>query len=313
MAGLLERMDGAAGLAAAGGRSELPASASEVSAEFQKMDTDGDGKIQFEEFAHWLGVPAASCSSASCGSGGGGPAPPGVLGVLTATASGASSSSSSSGGGQPQPPRPQQLDILLETGSPPDTGPVAAGLWAAAFLTSWERSSLTSHHVRLLPPAGSYGLAHELPQGWFLADAEHGARRAAAVGLAVLDASALPPCKWKVGGPQKYRGGGGGQSFDSGEPVEVRYANPKAGSCSEAYQSVRVTLYSAVAPGPNGDGVVESAAKLVHVHRARRKGRQAKKRAPSNEAPTDAKRQRGSPAESSSPTATPTALAVLSV
>eukprot|EP01051_Picozoa_sp_SAG22_P014026 SAG22_NODE_1645_length_3901_cov_2.101262_2_plen_226_part_00 len=190
-----------------------PTTKEEVQSQFTKMDMDGDGKIQFTEFAHWLGVPAAAVTSTQpdvspklerrpSDGGGGGGGGGGAAAVAVATAAHG------------------QMDILLETGSPPDTGPIAAGLWAAAFLTSWESQSLTSGHVKLLPRAGTYGLAHELPQGWYLADMrEQAGERAAAVGLEQLDVAGLRACKWKVGGPQKYRGG---QPYDPAEPVEVR-------------------------------------------------------------------------------------------
>jgi hypothetical protein len=79
----------------------------EMEKAFHAMDTSGDG-IKFEEFAHWLGVPAETCHVA--------------------------------GGKREESDCSNGLQILLSSGMPPEQG--GAGMWAAAWLEQYQKRAV---------------------------------------------------------------------------------------------------------------------------------------------------------------------------
>ena len=117
------------------------------------------------------------------------------------------------------------------------------------------------------PPLKKWGLAHELPAGWYLMDA---APRNTFNLLDVCDTSASSPCVWKTTGRQIAR-------YDASAPVQIRYCSPKADSCSRGYASMRAAIYTwcvaAEAPMAHGQQPgwpqESSQYKLIHVYTGR--------------------------------------------
>ena len=119
--------------------------------------------------------------------------------------------------------------------APPDSPPGEA--FAVRFLREYEHADrpLTSQVTRLAStPARKWrckwGLACELPAGWYVIDDAQLGR------VPQFDSSALPSCGWKVTGPQV-------KVFNPDVPVQIRYGNPKDG-CTKDYSAMRAAVYT---------------------------------------------------------------------
>lgn len=153
--------------------------------------------------------------------------------------------------------------------SPPVRPPGEA--FANKFLNEYEDTgrTLTSAHVLRLAstPTRKWGLACELPAGWYLIDDDVAPGQV----LPHFDSCALPLCGWKVTGPQV-------KTFNPDVPVQIRYGNPKYG-CTSHYSEMRAAVYTLCQKDATGT-VVEGDVKLIHVYvgRASRNSKKAVRR-----------------------------------
>jgi hypothetical protein len=138
--------------------------------------------------------------------------------------------------------------------TPPCNPPGEA--FAANFMREYvDRGGLLTRQVTGLAsnPARKWGLACELPAGWYVIDDHPGPGQI----LPHFDSSAAPPCGWKVTGPQM-------KVFNPDVPVQIRYGNPKDG-CTKDYGAMRAAVYTWCRKDAAG-AVVEGAVKLIHVY-----------------------------------------------
>ena len=138
--------------------------------------------------------------------------------------------------------------------TPPCNPPGEA--FAANFMREYvDRGGLLTRQVTGLAsnPARKWGLACELPAGWYVIDDHPGPGQI----LQHYDASATPPCGWKVTGPQM-------KVFNPDVPVQIRYGNPKDG-CTKDYGAMRAAVYTWCRKDAAG-AVVEGPVKLIHVY-----------------------------------------------
>ena len=139
--------------------------------------------------------------------------------------------------------------------TPPDSPPGEA--FASRFLREYENAGrlLEASEVSGLAstPARKWGLARELPAGWYVVDDSPAPGQV----LPHFDSTALPPCGWKVTGPQM-------KGFNPKHPVQIRYGNPKDG-CTKEYGAMRAAVYTWCRKDAAG-AVVEGSVKLIHVY-----------------------------------------------
>ena len=140
--------------------------------------------------------------------------------------------------------------------TPPDSPPGEA--FAVSFLLDYMAGTgllTSSGHVLGLAsnPARKWGLACELPAGWYVIDDAPRPEQA----LVRFDMAPARACGWKVTGPQM-------KSFNPTVPVQIRYGNPKGG-CTPEYGVMRAAVYTWCHEEASGD-VVEGNIKLIHIY-----------------------------------------------
>ena len=138
--------------------------------------------------------------------------------------------------------------------TPPGSPPGEA--FATNFLRAYvDRGALLTREVMGLAsnPARKWGLACELPAGWYVIDDAPRPEQA----LARFDMAPARACGWKVTGPQM-------KSFNPTVPVQIRYGNPKGG-CTPEYGVMRAAVYTWCHEEASGD-VVEGNIKLIHIY-----------------------------------------------
>ena len=147
-----------------------------------------------------------------------------------------------------------KLDLDGPVSTPPCNPPGEA--FAVSYLREYvDRGSLLTPAVMGLAPnsARKWGLAFELPAGWYVIDDNPGPRQL----LTYFDPSSSPPCGWKVTGPQM-------KVFNPDVPVQIRYGNPKDG-CTQDYSAMRAAVYTWCHQDATGVAV-EGSVKLIHVY-----------------------------------------------
>ena len=147
-----------------------------------------------------------------------------------------------------------KLDLDAGVSTPPCNPPGEA--FAVSYLREYvDRGSLLTPQVMELAPnpARKWGLAFELPAGWYVIDDNPGPRQL----LTHFDPSSSPTCGWKVTGPQM-------KVFNPDVPVQIRYGNPKDG-CTKEYSAMRAAVYTWCHQDATGLAV-EGSVKLIHVY-----------------------------------------------
>ena len=155
------------------------------------------------------------------------------------------------GGGR----KARKTEFLAPTHDAPAAPPGEA--FAAAFLREYlQRGAVPGSQVqRLASNSRKWGLAHELPAGWYLID-DH-PKPMGGDTLAHFDTAPAVACGWKVTGPQM-------KVFNPAVPVQIRYGNPKQG-CGAEYSAMRAAVYTWCTAQPDG-ALTEGDVKLIHVY-----------------------------------------------
>ncbi len=155
-------------------------------------------------------------------------------------------------GRQPSP-KVSKVELDDSVSTPPCNPPGEA--FAVRFLREYVAGSLLTPRVIGLAsiPGRKWGLACELPGGWYVIDDTPGPAQI----LPHFDSSSSPPCGWKVTGPQM-------KVFNPDVPVQIRYGNPKDG-CTKQYSAMRAAVYTWCREDAEG-ATVESSVKLIHVY-----------------------------------------------
>ena len=180
--------------------------------------------------------------------------------------------------------------------APPACPPGEA--FASQFLREYvEGRRLLSPQVRRLAAnARKWGLAHELPSGWYCID-DRVPRGQPSLADEMdefeIETEKTAKCGWKVTGPQM-------KNFNPAVPVQIRYGNPKEG-CARGYSAMRAAVYTWCTAKAEGGGFQEGEeVKLIHTYVGRAsRNRNAPRRQGSRRASTGSTPRR--PPRSSSP------------
>ena len=113
---------------------------------------------------------------------------------------------------------------------------------------------------RLAANARKWGLAHELPSGWYCID-DRVPRGQPSLADEMdefeIETEKTAKCGWKVTGPQM-------KVFNPAVPVQIRYGNPKQG-CGAEDSAMRAAVYTWCTAQPDG-ALTEGDVKLIHVY-----------------------------------------------
>ena len=146
--------------------------------------------------------------------------------------------------------------------APPDCPPGEA--FASQFLREYvEGRRLLSPQVRRLAAnARKWGLAHELPSGWYCID-DRVPRGQPSLADEMdefeIETEKTAKCGWKVTGPQM-------KNVNPAVPVQIRYGNPKEG-CARGYSAMRAAVYTWCTAKAEGGGFQEGEeVKLIHSY-----------------------------------------------